>query len=210
MEVYEMLADARLLMGPRFVAVALWDLIQRGRGSVVADVPGLMAKILPGEAMDEKTFREWLRQLKANGVIELEQREGAWMIVKGRGKFSLTNAPAKKKSRKAAAPASPEVLAFPTRGTSSTWSLTEAMVEEWVALFPGVDVLQCCRGALAWVMADVRHQKTARGMKAFLVSWLNRQVEINSRGNGGGFGGRDDRTKMRGDLSRALAEFGVN
>ena len=64
------------------------------------------------------------------------------------------------------------ILTFPCNGTPNTWALTEAQVDEWAALYVGVDVQGECAKALAWLQANNR--KTAKGMKRFLVGWLNR------------------------------------
>jgi hypothetical protein len=73
---------------------------------------------------------------------------------------------------------SPAVLVYPCQGTPQTWPLTEAQLAEWRPLYrPGLDIEAECRKALAWVLANPGHQKTARGMKAFLVKWLNRTVD---------------------------------
>lgn len=74
----------------------------------------------------------------------------------------------------------PAVLVFPTIGQGpKTWDLTEAQRAEWQACYPGEDVLGECQKALAWVKAN--HAKTAKGMPAFLVKWLNRAAD---RGGG--------------------------
>lgn len=206
MEVYELLADAGLLAGPRFVGAALWDFIRRGRGSVVADVPALKAKIFPGEFCD-KTFRDYLRQLKEAGVIVLEKEGETWLIKRGAGKFALAAGPAPAKKTKKARDESPIVLTYPCQGPVAEWHLREAQVEKWARLFPSLDVLQSCRSALAYVTAG--EMKTARGMPRFLVSWLDRDVRWGHKAAPGAFGAIRD-TKPRGDLARAFAEFGAN
>ncbi len=81
----------------------------------------------------------------------------------------------------------PAVLVFPTVGTDGTgWGLSEAQIAEWVALFPTIDVLGEARKALAWVLANPGHRKTARGMPRFLVGWLSRTT--NRGGQGGSVG----------------------
>lgn len=81
---------------------------------------------------------------------------------------------------RAAKPTSPALLEFPTVGKGpKTWALTEALCAEWRELYPGLDVLGECRKALAWVNAN--HPKTARGMPAFLVGWLNRSTNRGGR-----------------------------
>ncbi len=67
---------------------------------------------------------------------------------------------------------SPTVLTFPTIGKGpKSWALTEAHVADWLVAYPGVDVRGECHRALAWVKAN--QAKTAKGMPAFLVRWLN-------------------------------------
>lgn len=68
--------------------------------------------------------------------------------------------------------ADPVVLIYPTVGTKDTWELKQSQVDEWIPLFPNVDVPADCGLALAWVRANNR--KTPEGMKRFLVSWLTR------------------------------------
>jgi uncharacterized protein YdaU (DUF1376 family) len=74
---------------------------------------------------------------------------------------------------------SPPVLTFVTVGKHKTWPLKASDVSHWQELFPTLDVLAECRGALAWT--ETNPPKTAKGMPAFLVSWFNRAV---SRGGG--------------------------
>lgn len=76
----------------------------------------------------------------------------------------------------AAAPPAVALLTFPTRGKVSEWGLQEEMLSGWSRLYPGVDVFSECRKALAWCHANPKKTKTADGMPAFLVNWLNRGV----------------------------------
>jgi hypothetical protein len=73
------------------------------------------------------------------------------------------------------------VLTFPTDGKEKSWELTEALLAEWRAAYPSLDVLAECKKALAWVNAAPDRRKTARGMPRFLVGWLGR-----SQDRGGG------------------------
>lgn len=76
----------------------------------------------------------------------------------------------------ASGPSSPAVLTFPTVGSLSTWDLTEAHQAELSESYPNIDVPAQARRAHAWIRANVARRKTARGMAAFLVNWLNRAV----------------------------------
>lgn len=67
------------------------------------------------------------------------------------------------------------VLSFPTVGDVKIWHLTKTQLAEWEAAYPQTDLLAECRKALVWINANER--KTARGMKAFLVNWINRCVK---------------------------------
>lgn len=69
------------------------------------------------------------------------------------------------------------VLSYPCRGNPKQWHLTEEQVQKWKDLYPGLDVMGCCRKALAWCEADGRRRKTAKGMPRFLVNWINREVD---------------------------------
>jgi len=84
----------------------------------------------------------------------------------------------RRKARKSVSPATSAEppadtrLTFSTTGRPTTWHLTQAQVDDWVGVYPGIDVLGECRKASAWLAANGR--KTASGMPRFLVSWLNR------------------------------------
>lgn len=69
------------------------------------------------------------------------------------------------------------LLVFPTRGTRPFWSLTQAQVDDWAGLYPGLDILAECRKALAWCKAHPTKQKTAQGTPAFLTAWFNRAAD---------------------------------
>lgn len=70
----------------------------------------------------------------------------------------------------------PVVMVFLTVGRNGEkeWFLTESKFDEWVATFPGVDVLAECRKASQWLRDNPTKRKTARGMTRFLFSWLER------------------------------------
>lgn len=74
-------------------------------------------------------------------------------------------------------PPSPAVFDFPCDGKAPSWPLTEAYLAELKALFPGLDVAQQARLALAWIKANPDKRKTARGMPAFLTRWLTKATD---------------------------------
>ena len=77
-----------------------------------------------------------------------------------------------------AAPPTPALLTFPVIGKGpKEWHLTASYVAELAGDYPGLDVLGECRTARAWCVANFTKRKTAKGLPAFLVNWLNRAVK---------------------------------
>ena len=66
------------------------------------------------------------------------------------------------------------MLTFPVKSEETIWELSLAQVAQWQEIYPDVDVMAECRHAWAWIDANPKKRKTARGMKHFLVGWLNR------------------------------------
>jgi hypothetical protein len=94
----------------------------------------------------------------------------------------------------------PAVLEFPCDGNPSAWRLTASQAAEWQRLFPSLDIVSECRAALAWVLADSSHRKTARGMLKFLVGWFGRsQDRGRGRANGSAARQRPHAVKGIGD-----------
>ena len=58
-----------------------------------------------------------------------------------------------------------------------TFTPTEEDVFRWQQAFPGVDVRAALLRARAWVDADPKRRKTARGMKRYLTAWLGRDQD---------------------------------
>ena len=70
------------------------------------------------------------------------------------------------------------VLTFPIIGEGGPeWHLRKEQLDHWGRLYPNLDVLAEARKALAWVEADPKRPKTARGMTKFLTSWFDRAVD---------------------------------
>ena len=102
----------------------------------------------------------------------LENGDGEWGMGTGNGDGDSSATPR--------VPEPPAVLTFPTVGKPQRWPLTDEQIAEWREAYPHLEVLGECRKALAWVQAN--QPKTARGMPAFLVRWLNKAAD---RGGGG-------------------------
>lgn len=95
--------------------------------------------------------------------------------------FASASKKEKKESAEAETASTPKFLTFPTVGHPPFWDLVEGQVARWRELYPNVDVTTECRKALGWIESNPQKRKTARGMGAFLVNWLNNAV---NRGNG--------------------------
>lgn len=86
--------------------------------------------------------------------------------------------------------AAPPMIALPLNdGTEHP--VSAAMVSEWSASFPAVDVPQALRTMRAWLVAKPARRKTARGVNAFVVGWLGREQDSGKTGrmNGSRHGG---------------------
>jgi hypothetical protein len=81
----------------------------------------------------------------------------------------------------------PEVIGFPCAGEPCWFQLRRSQVSAWAALYVGLDIEAECRKAAAWIDADTKRRKTAKGMKRFLVGWLGRATD---RGGNGSVRGR--------------------
>jgi hypothetical protein len=80
-------------------------------------------------------------------------------------------------------PDDPLLLTFPTIGPDGDeWYLNRSHIEEWSDLYPGLPVLDECRKALSWILADKARRKTKKGMPRFVVGWLNRTANDRVRG----------------------------
>lgn len=66
-----------------------------------------------------------------------------------------------------------ERLIYPTKDEYG-WILWPSQVDDWQRLYTRLDVRAECVKAWAWLDANPTRRKTARGMKRFLVGWLNR------------------------------------
>jgi len=66
------------------------------------------------------------------------------------------------------------VIGLPTV-SEGDYPVFEADIAEWFAAFPAVDVMQQLAAARSWLMANPKRRKTKRGMRRFIVSWLDRR-----------------------------------
>lgn len=66
---------------------------------------------------------------------------------------------------------------FDCAGDVKAFTPTGEDVSRWQQAFPGVDVRAALLRARAWVDADPKRRKTARGMKRYLTAWLGRDQD---------------------------------
>ena len=76
-------------------------------------------------------------------------------------------------------PASPPVITLPT--TKGEHPINQQDVLEWSSAYPGVDVHQALRSMRQWCISNPSKQKTPRGIRRFVTSWLDR---AQNRGGG--------------------------
>jgi hypothetical protein len=69
------------------------------------------------------------------------------------------------------------LLDFCTRGKVRTWSLTQPEADRLAEAFPELDIIAVARKAKAWIAANPTKTKTAKGMSAFLYSWVAREQD---------------------------------
>jgi hypothetical protein len=124
-------------------------------------------------------------------------RQGGWRDRNGRNGSSVTRyvtetdrngtpapapapAPSTEKNGSSALlaePPAPPLVIFPCVGKGfDSWALTEAQRNDWAKAYPALDIVSECRKACTWLAANPTRRKTARGMPAFLVGWLNRST----------------------------------
>jgi hypothetical protein len=82
--------------------------------------------------------------------------------------------------------ADPPVAFFQIVGKGGPeWPLRQSQFDSWQTLYPNLDLDAEIRKAVAWVAANPGRKKTAKGMPAFLVNWLNRSTDSPRSGSSG-------------------------
>ena len=75
------------------------------------------------------------------------------------------------------------VLALPLND-GTEYEVTKEWIDEFITLYPGVDVMQEVRNMRGWLLTNPRERKTRRGIKAFMNAWLAREQDKGKGGNG--------------------------
>lgn len=73
-------------------------------------------------------------------------------------------------------PTPPPVISLPVKD-GSEFEITEDLVAEWSAAYPGVDVRGELAKARVWLRASPQNLKTRRGVGKFVVGWLGRSAK---------------------------------
>ena len=75
-----------------------------------------------------------------------------------------------------AASTPPPVIFLPLND-GTEYPVSREQCHEWAGLYPAVDVIQQLRQMRAWLIANPRRRKTARGINGFIVNWLSREQD---------------------------------
>ena len=70
----------------------------------------------------------------------------------------------------------PPVIFLPLND-GTEYPVSQEQCHEWAGLYPAVDVIQQLRQMRAWLIANPRRRKTARGINGFIVNWLSREQD---------------------------------
>ncbi len=89
-------------------------------------------------------------------------------IMVSEAEASSTNSP------EAGRPAPAAVIGLPTV-SEGDFPVSQAEVDGWAEAFPGVDVRQQLAAMRQWLIANPTRRKTKRGMRKFVVTWLDRR-----------------------------------
>ena len=69
---------------------------------------------------------------------------------------------------------SPPVITFPLIDKTD-YEITQEMVNEWISLYPAVDVMQQLRNMKGWLTANPKNRKTRGGINRFVNNWLSKE-----------------------------------
>ena len=56
----------------------------------------------------------------------------------------------------------------------TNYGVKETDVQKWAVAYPAVDVMQELHKMIAWLDANPKNRKTAKGIKRFIIGWLGR------------------------------------
>lgn len=82
--------------------------------------------------------------------------------------------------------------------TGEEYGISQKDVSEWSNLYPAVDVMQCLRNMKGWLQSNPARRKTAKGIKRFITTWLQKEQD---KGGTRGYSGKmqEDSSRMNSD-----------
>lgn len=76
----------------------------------------------------------------------------------------------------AAKPPDPPVITLQLN-TGEEYPVSQDSVNEWMELYPAVDIMQCLRNMKGWLLSNPAKRKTARGISRFITTWLQKEQD---------------------------------
>lgn len=73
-------------------------------------------------------------------------------------------------------PETPPVITLQLN-TGEEYHVMQKDMEEWMALYPATDVMQCLRNMKGWLLSNPTKRKTARGITRFITTWLQKEQD---------------------------------
>jgi hypothetical protein len=204
---------SRLSDASKLLAICIWTLAARSKDG---EVPDDFEYIKNQGCLGSLIKQEHLKELIKQGFVELcsetlaDCKQTACSEGEGEGETEreteerredLSPRPSERSTGTPIAD-----LTFECDGKVRSWSATEEQTSEWQSAFPALDVRSEIRKALAWTRANPEKRKTARGMPAFLFSWLGRGQNRNAPRSGGTAGPVSNRAGIERFLARHEGE----
>lgn len=99
--------------------------------------------------------------------------------------------------QKAPEPPRPPVITLQLN-TGEEYGISQEDISEWADLYPAVDVMQCLRNMKGWLQSNPARRKTAKGIKRFITTWLQKEQD---KGGTRGYSGKmqEDSSRMNSD-----------
>lgn len=159
-----LLSQKRLLADWHRIEEKREALAEAGRKGGRANAKHEQSKCLPGASNREANAKqEKLKEVKGSEVKEVKASA----------------------RRQSAEPPVPFPLPEPAiqlpLNDGSEHAVSQPAVDEWVRLYPAVDVLQQLREMRGWLLANPRKRKTGRGIEAFINTWLAKEQDRGPR-----------------------------
>ena len=85
----------------------------------------------------------------------------------------------------------PVLITLPTNRPNQAYRVLQSHFDQFVALYPAVDVPQELRGMAGWLIANPTNRKTASGTPRFINAWLSK-AQNRSKPNGHGKPSKND------------------